>query len=51
MTDHHHQLSAIMFFDIVGYTTLMGKDEAKRLELLKKNRQIQKPLIEKYNEQ
>ena len=40
------QLAAIMFTDIVGYTALMGKDEQKAFELLDKNRQIQKPIIE-----
>jgi TolB-like protein/lipopolysaccharide biosynthesis regulator YciM len=43
------QLAAIMFTDIAGYTSLMGEDEHKAFELLKQNRQIQKPLIEKYN--
>jgi len=44
-----HQLAAIMFTDIVGYTALMGNDEHKAFELLNKNRQIHKPLIEQYN--
>lgn len=43
------QLAAIMFTDIVGYTALMGKDEQKAFELLKKNRAVQRPLIEKFN--
>ena len=43
------QLAAIMFTDIVGYTALMGKDEQKAFELLNKNRQIQKPIIEEFN--
>jgi len=43
------QLAAIMFTDIVGYTTLMGDDEQKAFELLKKNRQLQRPIIEKFN--
>ena len=43
------QLAAIMFTDIVGYTALMGKDEQKAMELLKVNREIQKPLIEAHN--
>jgi len=43
------QLAAIMFTDIVGYTALMGKDEQKAFDLLKKNRQLQKPIIEQYN--
>ena len=45
------QLAAIMFTDIVGYTALMGKDEQKAFELLNKNRQIQKPIIEQYGGQ
>jgi adenylate cyclase len=43
------QLAAIMFTDIVGYTSLMGKDERKAFDLLNKNRDIQKPIIEEYN--
>src|SRR5688572_1813081 len=42
------QLAAIMFTDIVGYTALMGKDERKAFDLLKVNREIQKPLIKQY---
>jgi class 3 adenylate cyclase len=43
------QLAAIMFTDIVGYTSLMGDDEKKAFDLLRKNRQLQKPLIEQFN--
>ena len=43
------QLAAIMFTDIVGYTALMGNDEQKAFELLQKNREIQKPIIEEFN--
>src|SRR6185295_18309576 len=43
------QLAAIMFTDIVGYTALMGEDEQKAFELLRKNRQIQQPLIKQFN--
>jgi class 3 adenylate cyclase len=43
------QLAAIMFTDIVGYTALMSEDEQKAFELLKKNRSVQRPLIEKFN--
>lgn len=43
------QLAAIMFTYIVGYTALMGEDEKQAFELLRKNRQLQKPLIEKFN--
>ncbi len=43
------QLAAIMFTDIVGYTALMGNDEQKAIDLLKKNRMIQKQAIESFN--
>jgi adenylate cyclase len=43
------QLAAIMFTDIVGYTALMGRDEQKAFDLLRKNRELQKPIIEKFN--
>ena len=42
------QLAAIMFTDIVGYTSLMGDDEEAAFDLLNKNRLLQKPLIEQY---
>ncbi len=45
------QLAAIMFTDIVGYTAMMGKDEQKAFELLRKNREIQKPIIEEFGGQ
>jgi adenylate cyclase len=38
-----------MFTDIVGYTALMGEDEQRAFQLLKKNRQVQRPIIEKFN--
>ena len=43
------QLAAIMFTDIVGYTALMGNDEEKAFRILKKNRELQKPIIEQFN--
>ena len=43
------QLAAIMFTDIVGYTALMGNDEQKAFELIKINREIQKPVVEQFN--
>ena len=48
MPDQNRQLAAIMFTDIVGYTLLMGKDERMAMELVRRNKEIQKPLVEKY---
>ena len=42
------QLASILFTDIVGYTSLMGKDESKALQYLEDNRRIQKRLIRKH---
>ena len=42
------QLAVIMFTDIVGYTALMGEDEQKAFELLKKNRNMQRSTVDKY---
>jgi len=41
------RLAAIMFTDIVGYTSLMGKDEKKAFDTIKKNRLIHLRLIKK----
>src|SRR6187399_383732 len=49
MQNQSRQLAAIMFTDIAGYTALMGNDEQKAFELLKKNRSLQKPIIEQFN--
>jgi len=45
----NRQLAAIMFTDIVGFTSLMGSDEEKTLEILEKNRKIHKPIIDEFN--
>src|SRR5688500_3687229 len=42
------QLAAIMFTDLAGYTALLGEDEEKAIDLLEKNRSLQRPLIEQY---
>ena len=42
------QLASILFTDIVGFTKMMGDDEAKTLQILDENRVIQKKLIRKY---
>ena len=41
--------AAIMFTDIVGYTTLMGKDEDGAFDTLKRNHIIHETLINKHN--
>ncbi|MCH7515164.1 MAG: tetratricopeptide repeat protein, partial [Bacteroidetes bacterium] len=48
MSTSTRQLSAIMFTDIVGYTTLMGENEQKAMELVRVNRKLQQPLVEKH---
>ncbi|MEK6783688.1 MAG: adenylate/guanylate cyclase domain-containing protein [Bacteroidota bacterium] len=42
------QLACILFTDIVGYTAMMGDNEANALKVLERNRKIQKPIIEMY---
>ncbi|GAF72765.1 unnamed protein product, partial [marine sediment metagenome] len=49
MKEGKRKLAAIMFTDIVGYTALMAKDERKALSILKKNRDLHKSLIERFN--
>ena len=50
MPEPTRQLAANMFTDIVGYTAMMGKDSNKALELVRQRKQIQKPLMEKHND-
>jgi len=42
------KLAAIMFTDIAGYTALSAKDSTKSSELLKTQRDILKPIVEKH---
>ncbi len=42
------KLAAIMFTDITGYTSIMSVDEGKALAALEKQRNLFKPIIEKY---
>ncbi len=42
------QLAAIMFTDIVGYTSIMGESEEFAMSLLSKNREIQGHIIEQF---
>jgi len=41
--------AAIVFTDIVGYTTLMGSDEEKAFEVLKKNRELHAKFIPQFH--
>jgi hypothetical protein len=41
--------AVIMFSDVVGYTRMMGSDEAKALALLQSSHHIQKEVVKKYN--
>ena len=49
MPNQKRHLAAIMFTDIVGYTSLMGNNEARAMDLVRKNKTIQKTLVEKHN--
>lgn len=46
---HAHQLVAIMFTDIEGYTALMQSDESKALQYRNKHREIFDSSTKKYN--
>jgi class 3 adenylate cyclase/tetratricopeptide (TPR) repeat protein len=48
-TSSVRRLAAIMFTDIVGYTSMMSKNEKKALHAIQVVRDILKPLIKKYN--
>ncbi|MGI9545449.1 MAG: adenylate/guanylate cyclase domain-containing protein, partial [Cyclobacteriaceae bacterium] len=43
------QLAAIMFTDIVGYTSMMAKNETQALASLKEVRELLQPLIKQFN--
>jgi len=45
------KLAAIMFTDIVGYTALMGSDEDRAFEILRKNREIHSKFIQHFKGQ
>jgi len=42
------KLAAIMFTDIAGFTALSAKDEEKALKLIKRQRELVKPIVEKF---
>ena len=43
------KLTAIMFIDMVGYTAMMQKDEPKTQGLVKRKRELIKPLVVKHD--
>ena len=45
--DRRH--AAIMFTDIVGYTALMGRDEDRAFDMLRRNHALHQHLIEKHH--
>ena len=49
MTENKRKLAAIVFTDIKGFTELSSKNEPAALELLRKQRKLFKPIVEKNN--
>ena len=43
------KIAAIVFTDIIGYTALVGEDEQKAFDVLRRNRQLQQPDIKQFN--
>jgi adenylate cyclase len=48
MPDETRSLTAIMFTDIVGYTSLMQKDEAKAIQARERHREIVGVLVKQF---
>jgi len=51
MSDSRRKLAAIVFTDIVGFTKLTAKDQSKASSLLKKQRELFRPIIGSFNGQ
>ncbi len=49
MPDRTRKLAAILFTDIVNYTSMMGEDEQRAIEVLKRSRRLQKALVEQFH--
>ena len=47
--DKYSDEVAIMFTDVVGYTAMMGKDEAQTIEIVNQLRTIQKDIIQRHS--
>jgi class 3 adenylate cyclase/pimeloyl-ACP methyl ester carboxylesterase len=48
MTEQTRSITAIMFTDIVGYTSLMEKDEAKAIQVRERHREIVGVLVKQF---
>ncbi len=48
MTEPKHQLAAIMFTDIVGYSAMMQQSEQNALKAVEESLTLQTPIIEEY---
>ena len=48
MTEQTRSLTAIMFTDIVGYTSLVAQDEAKAIQVRERYRDIMRVLVEQF---
>lgn len=44
-----HELAAIMFSDIAGYTAIMGRDEAQAMQALAEHRELLRALLPRFN--
>ena len=49
MTETTRKLAAVVFTDIVGFTKLSASDENKAFELLDTQRDLLKPIVDKFN--
>ena len=49
MTKITRKLAAIVFTDIVGFTKLSAENEPAALELLEKQRELLKPVVNEHN--
>ena len=49
MSESKRKLAAIVFTDIVGFTSLAAKNQQRASDLLDIQRDLLKPLVESYN--
>jgi len=51
MTEGERRLAAIMFTDVVGYTTLTEQDEPKAIQIRERHRDLVRPLVAQFQGQ